>query len=68
LEVVEDFDGNTYRAVYTVRFYGVIYFLHAFQKKSNKGIATPLGEIRKIKARLRAAGEHYESMRVQDAG
>lgn len=41
LEIVEDFDGSTYRAVYTVRFAGVIYLLHAFQKKSKKGIATP---------------------------
>jgi predicted XRE-type DNA-binding protein len=41
LEVVDDEDGDTYRAVYTVRFAGVIYVLHAFQKKSKKGIETP---------------------------
>src|ERR1700676_1090242 len=41
LEVVDDFDGDTYRAVYTVKFAGLIYVLHAFQKKSKKGIATP---------------------------
>ncbi|HYW62171.1 MAG TPA: type II toxin-antitoxin system RelE/ParE family toxin [Bradyrhizobium sp.] len=41
LELVDDDDGNTYRAVYTVRFTGVVYVLHAFQKKSKKGIATP---------------------------
>jgi phage-related protein len=41
LEIVDDFDGETYRAVYTVKFAGVIYVLHAFQKKSKKGIATP---------------------------
>jgi phage-related protein len=41
LEVVDNYDGDTYRAVYTVRFAGVIYVLHAFQKKSKKGIATP---------------------------
>src|SRR5579862_2111353 len=41
LEVVEDDDGNTYRAVYTVRFPGAVYMLHAFQKKSKKGSKTP---------------------------
>ena len=60
LEVVDDFDGNTYRAVYTVRFAGVIYVLHAFQKKSKSGITTPKSEIAIIKARLARAMEHYE--------
>jgi phage-related protein len=60
LEVVDDFDGNTYRAVYTVRFAGVVYALHAFQKKSKKGIATPQSEIERIKSRLKAAKEDYE--------
>ena len=41
LELVEDFDSDTYRAVYTVRFAGVVYVLHAFQKKAKKGMATP---------------------------
>jgi phage-related protein len=59
LEVVEDDDGNTYRAVYTVRFAGVIYVLHAFQKKSRKGIATPKQDIDLIKARLKLAEAHY---------
>ncbi|WP_324610604.1 type II toxin-antitoxin system RelE/ParE family toxin [Xaviernesmea oryzae] len=36
LEVVEDFDGETYQAVYTVKFAGVVYVLHVFQKKSKK--------------------------------
>jgi len=40
LEVVDDFDGNTYRAVYTVRFAQTVYALHVFQKKSHKGIAS----------------------------
>ena len=60
LEVVDDFDGNTHRAVYTVRFAGVVYTLHAFQKKSKKGIATPQSEIERIKSRLKAAEEDYE--------
>lgn len=41
LEVVDDFDGDTYRAVYTIQFALVVYVLHVFQKKSRKGIATP---------------------------
>src|SRR3954451_22284834 len=55
LEIVSDFDGNTFRAVYTVRIKGVIYVLHAFQKKSKKGISTPKTEIEKIKRRLKEA-------------
>lgn len=55
LELIEDFDGDTYRAVYTVRFAGVVYVLHAFQKKAKKGIATPQRDIELIKARLRDA-------------
>src|SRR5277367_2733236 len=41
MEIVAPFDGNTWRGVYTVRFKGVIYVLHTFQKKSKSGIATP---------------------------
>ncbi len=41
IEVIDQFDGEAYRAVYTVKFAGVVYVLHAFQKKSKKGIATP---------------------------
>lgn len=63
LEVVENFDGNTYRAVYTVRFAGLIYVLHAFQKKSKKGIATPHQTIELIKSRLRDAEEDYRERR-----
>lgn len=55
LEIVSDFDGNTFRPVYTVRIRGVIYVLHAFQKKSKKGISTPKAEIDKIKRRLKEA-------------
>jgi phage-related protein len=59
LEVVEDHDGNTYRAIYTVKFAGVVYVLHAFQKKAKRGIATPKQEIDRLRARLRQAEEHY---------
>src|ERR1700712_3686479 len=58
LEMVDDEDGDTYRAVYTVRFAAVIYVLHAFQKKSKKGIETPRREIEVIKARLKLAEAH----------
>ena len=60
LEVVDDEDGDTYRAVYTVRFVGVIYVLHAFQKKSKKGSETPKRDIELIKARLKLAEAHYQ--------
>jgi phage-related protein len=59
LEVVDDFDGDTYRAVYTVRFAGVVYVLHAFQKKSKRGLATPRGELNLIERRLRRAREDH---------
>lgn len=45
MEIIAPFNGNTWRAVYTVRFHGTIYVLHAFQKKSKSGIATPKAEI-----------------------
>ncbi|MEO1188979.1 MAG: type II toxin-antitoxin system RelE/ParE family toxin [Pseudomonadota bacterium] len=61
LEVVEDHDGDTYRAVYTVKFEGAVYVLHAFQKKSKKGIETPRQEIDLIKRRLAIAeADHAE--------
>jgi phage-related protein len=65
LEIVDDFDGDTYRAVYTVKFAGVVYVLHAFQKKSKKGIATPQREIDLIKARLKRAEDHYKTNYVK---
>jgi phage-related protein len=61
LEMVEDHDGKTYRAVYTVKFEGVIYVLHAFQKKSHKGIATPKSDMDLIKLRLRQAEDDHRS-------
>ncbi len=59
VEVVEDFDGDTYRAVYTIKFADVVYVLHSFQKKSKKGIATPKQDMDLIEARLKRAKEHY---------
>ena len=59
LEVVDDFDGNTFRAVYTVCFAGIVYVLHAFQKKARRGIATPKQEIELIEQRLKRAKRDY---------
>jgi phage-related protein len=59
LELVEDHRGDTYRAVYTVRFATKIYVLHVFQKKSKRGIATPQKDIELIRARLRWAVRLY---------
>ncbi|NJL60557.1 MAG: addiction module toxin RelE [Methylacidiphilales bacterium] len=59
LEIVEDFDSDTYRAVYTVKLADIVYVLHAFQKKSKHGISTPKQDIELIEARLKRAKEHY---------
>lgn len=60
LEIVDDFDGDTFRAVYTIRFSMAVYVLHAFQKKSRHGIATPKAELDLIGQRLKRAREDYE--------
>jgi phage-related protein len=59
LEIIASQHGNAWRAVYTVRFQDVIYVLHVFQKKSTKGIATPIREIDLIKRRLAEAARDY---------
>ncbi|MFQ6540034.1 MULTISPECIES: type II toxin-antitoxin system RelE/ParE family toxin [Aphanothece] len=60
LEVVERHDGDTYRAVYTVKFEEAIYVLHCFQKKSKSGTATPKADVDLIKSRLKTAQEEHE--------
>jgi phage-related protein len=55
VEVVKDFRGDTFRSVYTVRYAGAVYVLHAFQKKSKTGRETPRQEIELVKQRLREA-------------
>ena len=60
LEVVDDYDGDAYRAVYTVKFEGFVYVLHCFQKKSKKGIATPKEDVDLIKARLKDARDLHQ--------
>ena len=61
LEIIENFDGDTYRAVYTVKFQKVVYVLHCFQKKSKHGIKTPQHDIDLIKQRLKIAEEDYKA-------
>ena len=53
IEVRESHDGNAYRAVYTVRYADAVYVLHAFQKKSKKGIATSKADIDLVEKRLK---------------
>lgn len=64
LEVVEDDDGNTYRAVYTIRFSNGVYVLHCFQKKSRKGIESPKQDMDLIEARLKLARRHSEGAEI----
>lgn len=59
LELVEDYRGDTYRAVYAVRFATKVYVLHVFQKKAKRGIATPKHEIDLIRDRLKIAERLY---------
>ena len=61
LEIVEDCGGDTYRAIYTVRFAQLVYVLHAFQKKSKAGIKTPQEEVKLIAERLKRAQADYGS-------
>jgi phage-related protein len=61
LEIVEDHRGDTYRAVYTVKFENAAYVLHAFQKKSPKGIRTAQTDVGLVSRRLKAASKDYEA-------
>jgi len=61
LEVVDDYDGDTYRAVYTVNFQDVVFVLHCFQKKSKQGIKTPQQDIELIHERYKRAEQLYQS-------
>ena len=62
LEVVDDFDGDTYRAVYTVKLQGVVFALHAFQKRSSKGKRTPRQDLELVRRRFRRAEEIHAEM------
>jgi len=59
-EIVSDYRGDTFRAVYAVRFENAVYVLHAFQKKSPKRIKTAKGDVELVALRLRMAREDYE--------
>ena len=66
LEVMSRHDGDTFRAVYTVRFETAVYVLHAFQKKARRGIATPKPELDLVRRRLAAAERHYRDTQRGD--
>jgi phage-related protein len=66
LEIVSSHEGNAWRAVYTVRFHDAIYVLHAFQKKSTRGIATPAREIDLVRRRLADAARACEARRKEN--
>ena len=54
-QIVEDWRGNAYRAVYTVRFAAAVFVVHVFQKKAKSGVATPKQDIELIRERLKVA-------------
>lgn len=62
IEIIKDYNADTYRAVYTLKFDDVIYVLHAFQKKSKQGIATPKSDVDLIKARINSQRKTTESV------
>jgi phage-related protein len=61
LEIVENHRGDTYRAVYTVKFDHAVYVLHAFQKKSPKGMKTAQTDVELVSRRLKSASQDYEA-------
>lgn len=63
IEIVSSFRSGTYRAVYTVKFEGAVYVLHAFQKKSKKGVKTPQADSELILKRLKQAGILHKMQR-----
>jgi phage-related protein len=67
VELIEDFDGDTYRAVYTVRFAEAVYVLHAFKKKSKRGNETPKADIALIERRLKDAAADHEARMKQES-
>ena len=65
LEIVSSYQGTAWRGVYTVRFHGAIYVLHVFQKKSTKGIATPIKEIELVRRRLAEAERDHKERQAE---
>ena len=66
LEIVTGSRDGAFRVVYTVRFARALFVLHAFQKKSKRGIATPREELERVRSRLRDAEEHYAELYPDD--
>lgn len=64
-ELVENYDGDAYRAVYTIRFSRIVYVLHAFQKKSTTGVKTAQLDVDMIERRLKVAQQDYETHYVK---
>jgi len=67
LEVIEDFRGNAYRAVYTVQFEERVFVLHVFQNKSKTGIATPISDMDLIRERLKVAARRAKELKNEQA-
>src|SRR5260221_5501132 len=67
LELVDDFDGDTFRAVYAVRFESAVYVLHSFKKKSKQGVKTPQSDIELIKRRLKDAEADYSARKKEES-
>lgn len=65
LEVITNHQGDTFRAVYTVRFAECVYVLHAFKKKSKRGKETPLSDMRLVRMRLKEAESDYAKRKKQ---
>jgi phage-related protein len=66
LEIVEDYDRSTFRAMYTIDFPLAVYVLHAFQKKSTRGIATPKRDLELIRARYELARRHHATLEQEE--
>ncbi len=66
IELIERYDGDTYRCVYNIRIDDDLYVLHAFQKKSTRGIAVPRHDRETIDARLKAAKQLAATKRKSD--
>ncbi|MGH9760410.1 MAG: type II toxin-antitoxin system RelE/ParE family toxin [Blastocatellia bacterium] len=67
-EIVDRYNKNTYRLVYSVQLGGHVYVLHAFQKKAKSGIATLKRDVELIKERYKEAREHAKHVREKDPG
>ncbi len=66
MEIVDRYDSDTYRAVYTAQFEDMLYVLHVFMKKSKKGMATPQKEIELIRRRLMEAKADFKQRKKDE--